>query len=92
MDQWEERMTRRPEPEARLDLLETAWRLRTPRGRILTCAIYRTDTPGVEVRAGFSEDDLIRSQRSAEIGSARDLAAEWKQAVIAKGGFTELAG
>ena len=44
-----------------------------------------TTHPGLEVRAGFSEEDLLKSQRSAEIGSARELAEEWRRAVIAKG-------
>jgi hypothetical protein len=41
-------------------------------------------------RAGFSDEDLLRSQRTAEIGSARELAQEWRQAVLAKGGFVDL--
>jgi hypothetical protein len=40
---------------------------------------------------GFNDEDLIRSQRSAEIGSARELADAWKQAVLDKGGFMETA-
>jgi hypothetical protein len=90
MTTWDERMTRRPEREPRLELLETCWKLRTPKGRLLTCGIYRTDVPGLEVRAGFSDEDLIRSDRSAEICSAREIAAAWKQAVLAKGGFSEV--
>jgi hypothetical protein len=77
-------------PPPLLHLLETCWRMKTPSGRIVTCGIYRTDGPGIEVRAGVSEDDLLRSQRTAKIGSAREIAAEWRQAVIAKGGFEEL--
>jgi hypothetical protein len=53
--------------------------------RILSCGIYRTTAPGVEVRAGYSDDDLLRSQRTAEIGSARQIAEAWRQAVIPKG-------
>jgi hypothetical protein len=78
-----------PKPEPLLHLLETCWRMRAPSGRVITCGIYRTEGPGLEVRAGFSEDDLLRSQRTAEIGSARELADEWRRAVLAKGGFTE---
>ena len=44
---------RRVEPSAPA-LVETRWRLRTPRGRIITCAIYRDAAPGFEVRAGFT--------------------------------------
>jgi hypothetical protein len=73
-----------------LHLLETSWRLKAPSGGVVSCGIYRTEGPGLELRAGFSEDDLLRSQRTAEIGSARELAAEWKAAVVAKGGFVDL--
>jgi hypothetical protein len=73
-----------------LHLLETCWRLKAPSGRVVSCGIYRTEGPGVEVSAGFSDEDLLRSQRTAEIGSARETAEEWRQAVIAKGGFTNL--
>jgi hypothetical protein len=56
---------------------------------MLTCGIY-TDAPGLEVRVGFGDDDLLRSQRTAEIGSARELADDWRRAALAKGTFTEL--
>ena len=64
--------------------------LKAPSGRIVSCGIYRTDAPGLEVRVGFSDVDLLRSQRTAEI-SARELAEEWRQAALAKGGFADLA-
>jgi hypothetical protein len=69
----------------RLERLETCWRMRSPSGRI-----YRDDAPGLEVRAGYGEEDPLRSQRAVEIGSARELAEAWRQAVLAKGGFAEL--
>jgi hypothetical protein len=81
--------TPRPQPKPLLKQLEIYWRMRAPSGRVVTCGIYRTDGPGVEVRAGFSEDDLLRSQRTPEIGSAREFAEEWRQAVLAKGGFVD---
>jgi hypothetical protein len=66
----------RPPSPPRLELLETCWQMRTPSGRVISCGIYLTEGPGLEVRAGFSEDDLLRSQRTAEIGTAREIAAE----------------
>jgi hypothetical protein len=50
--------------------------------------LYRTDV-GLEFRAGYGPTDLIRSQFVIEIGAARGMAAEWKQAVIDKG-FNEV--
>ena len=47
-------------------MLETCWELGTARGRMLTCGIYRTDAPGLEVRAGLNEDDLLRSAHPDE--------------------------
>ena len=64
--------------------------MKGPSGRVLECGICRTEAPGLEVRCGYGEDDLLRSQRCAEIGSTRELAEQWRQAVIAKGGFEEL--
>jgi hypothetical protein len=87
---WEERFRKREPRIPQLTLLETCWRLRGPSGRILTCGVYRTDAPGLEVRVGYSEEDLLRSQRTADIGSARELAEEWRQAVLAKGGFAHV--
>jgi hypothetical protein len=46
----------------------------------MTCAIYRDAAPGLDVRAFFHEDDLMRSERAAEIGAARDIAGSWKRA------------
>lgn len=73
-----------------LRLLETCWRLRSPRGRVITCGIYQTTAPGLEVRAGYGVDDLLRSQRTPGIGAARELADEWRETALAKSGFNEL--
>ena len=67
-------------------LLETCWRL--THGRVFDCAIYRTDVPGLEVRCIYAGDDLIGSERSAEMDSARILAERWRQAVLVRGGFS----
>lgn len=85
MTTWDEMFAPRPPVGPTLKLLETCWRVRTPSGRVVSCGIYADNAPGLEVRAGFSEEDLLKSQRSAEIGSAREIAAEWKRAVVAKG-------
>ena len=71
MPTWEERMTRQPDPEPRLALLETSWRLRAPSGRILTRGMYQTDVD-LEVRVGYAEVDLLYSKRVIEIGTAHD--------------------
>jgi hypothetical protein len=42
-------------------------------------------TPGLEVRVSYREDDVLRSQRTADLSVARAMAEEW-QAVLAKGG------
>lgn len=58
---------------------------------MITCGIYRDAAPGLDVRAQFSEDDLLGSQPTPEIGAAREIAEDWKRAVLAKGAFTERA-
>ena len=81
-------MTPRRSREPRLELVESYWRFQGPNGRTFECGIYRTDV-GLELRAGYGPADLIRSQFAIEMGAARAIDAEWKQAVIGKG-FHEL--
>jgi hypothetical protein len=89
MSTWEKRMTPRALRESRLELLETCWRFIGPSKKVFECGIYRTDA-GLEVRAGYGPDDLLRSQFVIEIGAAREIAGEWRQAVADKGGFEEV--
>jgi hypothetical protein len=58
-----------------LTLLETCWRMKGPSNRGLGCAIYK-HMAGVEVRCGYGEDDLLRSQTAPEIGTAREIAEQ----------------
>jgi hypothetical protein len=53
------------------------------------CGIYRTDV-GLEVRAGYSDEDLLHSRFAVEIVTAREVAEAWRQAIVAKGSFEEL--
>ena len=78
----------KPEPPA-AHVVEACWRFTSPTGRTITCLVVSDDAPGLEVRCGYGDEDLLRSQRSTEIGSARELAEEWRQAVLAKGSFRE---
>ena len=70
--------------------IEVCWRIRTPNNKVVTCGIYRDAAPGLEVRAFFGADDLLRSSRVPEIGTARDIAEAWKRAVLERG-FVQLA-
>ena len=56
-----------------ITLLETCWKLRSPRGRVLTCGVFRT-IAGLEVRCSYAQDDLIRSQYAPAIETARAIA------------------
>jgi hypothetical protein len=58
--------------------------LASPRTRLLTCGVFRT-IAGLELRCGYGEDDLIRSQYAIEIGMSRALAADWRAAAVLKG-------
>lgn len=78
-----------PPRPPRLELLEPCWRFRGPTRRVVSCGIYTTDV-GLEVRAGYSAEDLLRSERAHDLGAARQVAETWRQAVIAKGGFEPL--
>jgi hypothetical protein len=83
-------MTKRSHPE--LKLIEVAWRMRpTNGGAITTCALYRVAGSGVEVRSyHVDEHDLLGSHRVVNIRTARQLAEEWREAMVAKG-FVEVA-
>ena len=74
-----------------LELVESCWHMRSLQKatRILGCGIYRT-AAGLEVRAGYMPDDLLRSQVARDMETAREVAEAWRQAMVAKGGFEEL--
>jgi hypothetical protein len=87
-----------PPHEPGLELVETCWRLRSREeaDRVLECAIYATAV-GLELRAGFGPDDLLKSQtfvdganaESADL-RARAVAEQWRKQVIATQGFEQL--
>jgi hypothetical protein len=89
---WENALGERhlhPKPLQVLELLEEQWRIVGPSGRVITCAAYRIDGPGIDVRAGYSPDDVRLIQRVADVTHARVVAQMWRAAIIAKG-FLEL--
>jgi hypothetical protein len=79
------RIPRRP----RLELLETCWCVIGVTGTTVICDIYGVEGPGVEVRTAYSRDGAHRTQRVADVETARKLAAEWRLDVLARG-FTDL--
>ena len=85
MSTWDERMRSRQQTQPRIELLEDCWVLATPTGKRIHCGIYRVAGPGVELRCGFSEDDVLRTQRVSDVDSARQVAEQWRLAVVAKG-------
>ena len=80
MTTWEERFAKR---EVRIPAIipETCWRMAGPSGRILACTICRVAT-GLEVQCGYEPDDFLRSQYAVDIGTAREIAEQWRQVVI----------
>ena len=79
----------RPQPIPVLELFEEHWRVMAPTGRAVTCAAYRLDGPGGELRAGYSQDEFHRSQRVTDLTHARVVVEMW-QASISPKGLTEL--
>jgi hypothetical protein len=53
--------------------------MRSPSGRVLECGIYRT-AAGLEARMGYGEQ-LLASQYALDIGTAREAAERFRQAV-----------
>ena len=86
---WDERMTRRPEPEPTLFRIEAAWQRRSPSGRTLDCAIYSTDI-GIEVRMGYGENDPLYTRRHGDIHAAREDAVKLREEVLKEPGFSEV--
>jgi hypothetical protein len=93
MSTWDERMAPHQKQEPRLELVEMCWRMRSRQQalRILECGVFRTDA-GLEVRVSYAPDDLLQSQRAQDIGTGRDIAERWRQAVFEKSGFPEVEG
>jgi len=91
MTNWDDERTG-PRPQTsppRFELVEACWYAQGSTGKTVSCGIYLTDDPGFEVRAGYTDEDLLYSQRVSTIELARELAATWRQAAIDKG-FVEL--
>ncbi len=64
--------------------VEVCWRvIEDSTTRILTCAIFRRSPHGVEIRVGYFGGMPLYSQMVADIGSARVLAQDWRDAVRA---------
>jgi hypothetical protein len=85
--------TPRPPRGPRLELIQSCWKMRSLQKvtSVLACGIYRTGSC-LEVRCGYGEHELLRSQFAAEIGTAREIAGQWRRAVMAKGGFSDVGG
>jgi hypothetical protein len=68
---------------------ETRWRAATPAGRILFCEIL--DTPGgYDVRVEYSTGESVYTRGTFELATARQTAAELRELVLAKPGFSEM--
>jgi hypothetical protein len=75
---------RRREPAMPV-LVERLWRLRSPSGRVLSCALY-LHPHGIESRCGYRDEaDLLMSVVEKTPDAAKAIAEEWKQSAIEKG-------
>jgi hypothetical protein len=74
-----------------LELLETCWRMKGPSGKVFQCGILPPPPrQGSRCAAGYGEADLMRSERVKDLTRARQLAEQWRQVILAKGGFVDL--
>ena len=71
--------------------IETCWAVVGPSRRPLVCGIYRTDV-GLEIRVGYSDRARLYSCRAAELGGARQTAAQLRDVMNANGVFEEFVG
>jgi hypothetical protein len=68
---------------------QQCWRMVGPSNKVLSCHIVRIQT-GLEVRMGYSDDDVLRTQLTPDLGTARAVAGEMKAIVCAMGSFLDL--
>lgn len=73
----------------RLEIVEVAWRMRAPSGRILECAIYLTSA-GFETRMGYGVDNPVSTQYALTLDLARRNAETFREATTANPKFTPL--
>jgi hypothetical protein len=66
------------------------WRVKGPSGRVIICGVYEMTTSSLEVRAGYSIDELLGSQLTRDLTGVRLIASAWLAAMRAEGGFDEL--
>lgn len=71
--------------------IETCWAVVGPSRRPLVCGIYRTDV-GLEIRVGYSDRARLYACRAAELGGARQTAAQLRDVMNANGVFEEFVG
>ena len=76
---------RHPHPLRLLEMIEEHWRVMGPNGRVITCAAYAVDGPGVEVRAGYSVDHFHCTRRVTDLTHARVVADLWRASAAARG-------
>ena len=60
----------------RRELIEMIGRQKDPGGRELTCGIYLTPT-GYEVRAEYTDGEVVRTQWAMDTQGARIIASRW---------------
>ena len=80
--------TRRASPTAAISErghhVRTFWRIETPSGRVLTCALYRL-ADEFELRVGEGDDDRWLSQRLTTARAADVFSTTWLGAAEARG-------
>jgi hypothetical protein len=63
-------------PSNRRELIEMIGRQQDAAGRELTCGVYLTPT-GYEVRAEYTDGEVIRTQWAMDTQGARIIASRW---------------
>ena len=72
-----------------LERLERCWRLLGESGRHLTCAIYRHHGGDIELRLLGESDEVVLSERVANVRRASERSEDCRLAAMAQG-FTEV--
>ena len=76
-------------PDARVDFVKLLWKLRTPKGRVLECCLYRTEH-GLELRYGYSLGAPLVKEAVSRIERADVVAQEWRDVMLMEPGYEEI--
>ena len=75
--------------QAYAELLRVAWTVIGRSRRPITCGVYCVAGGGLELRAGYQDDDSVWTESVLDLRAGLALAERWRHVMLARG-FTEI--